>query len=403
MSVKSSTWHRESHGLYDYESSNITNKKIKVTSDTFLLLTSDKLLSVQKNTEIEVTSESKFLTAFSRNGSGFTIDVNKYAFQGKGYPFEHTWLVLKNIKGSNGYALSEGDIIRLGKVQLKIKEIKGPRKSKVTKPVIHSKNIFSGGIGGVHKLKPDLASPLQVKILDGSNEIYSCRICLTEDSSKENPLITPCTCSGSMGWVHLECLQRWLSSKVATRDHNNSTSYSWKSLECELCKFKFPDRIQLKNNVYELLSVKKPENNYIVLESMNQGGNTTKTINVISFQDKKNIRLGRGHDSDIRLPDISVSRNHANIKLTSGGLFLDDVSSKFGTLVRIKKPILMDPGSKIQIQSGRTLMQIGVKKPFSFFSCLGVCNRHRDSDEDISRHIRDVTEESISQQVDHST
>ena len=61
----------------------------------------------------------------------------------------------------------------------------------------------------------------------------------------------------------------------------------------------------------------------------------------------------------------------------------------------------MNPGTKIALQSGRTLMEISIKKPFSFFGCLGSCNRDRDSDEDI-RSIRDATEESISQQLDHS-
>mmetsp|Transcript_2321 Transcript_2321/g.3496 ORF Transcript_2321/g.3496 Transcript_2321/m.3496 type:complete len:128 (+) Transcript_2321:490-873(+) len=38
-----------------------------------------------------------------------------------------------------------------------------------------------------------------------------CRICFSEDANpKEDPLISPCSCSGSMKWVHLKCLQKWL-------------------------------------------------------------------------------------------------------------------------------------------------------------------------------------------------
>lgn len=33
-----------------------------------------------------------------------------------------------------------------------------------------------------------------------------CRICFEEDLGKENPLISPCNCSGSMKFVHLKCL-----------------------------------------------------------------------------------------------------------------------------------------------------------------------------------------------------
>lgn len=33
--------------------------------------------------------------------------------------------------------------------------------------------------------------------------IYSCRICLSSDCTKEDPLITPCNCSGTVQYIHL--------------------------------------------------------------------------------------------------------------------------------------------------------------------------------------------------------
>jgi len=39
-------------------------------------------------------------------------------------------------------------------------------------------------------------------------EIYTCRICL-EDENDINKLISPCRCSGSSKYVHLDCLQTW--------------------------------------------------------------------------------------------------------------------------------------------------------------------------------------------------
>ncbi|OMJ65559.1 hypothetical protein SteCoe_37992 [Stentor coeruleus] len=407
ISIKASTWHRESHGLYDYESSNISKRKLKITSESIIVQTSDKVLSIQKSAHYEQSSDTKFLLSLSKSDSNYIIEPNKSIFQEKGFNYETPWLVLKNLKGTSGYILSEGDVIRLGKVELKIKEIKGSRKNKTQKNIIKSRDIFLGGIGGHTKILNNSQLPLDIKVLHEDNdEAFQCRICLNDDNSIENPLIAPCKCTGSMGLIHLECLQRWLSSKVATRETNNSLSYSWKSLECELCKFKYPDRIQIKEKIVDLLFIKKPENNFIVLESVGPalGGqsNMSKTVNVISFQDRNIIRLGRGHDSDIRLPDISVSRDHANIKFTNAGLFLDDISSKFGTLVKIKKPILLTPNSKFSIQCGRSLLEINIKKPFNFFACLGVCNKHKNS-EDISRPIRDVTEENISQNLDHSS
>lgn len=36
-----------------------------------------------------------------------------------------------------------------------------------------------------------------------------CRICLTEEEESENPLLTPCKCAGSMGFIHHQCLKQW--------------------------------------------------------------------------------------------------------------------------------------------------------------------------------------------------
>lgn len=314
--------------------------------------------------------------------------------------YENVWLVMrKKIKDTLGYSLSEGDVIRLGKAQLKVKEIKGPRKNKISKALPLSKHIYQGGLGGFinESLEPD--DPQIVNTFESDDEGNQCRICLMEENTEENPLIKPCKCSGSMGLIHIECLQRWFSTKVATREYNNATSYSWKSLKCELCRFDYPEKLSVRDEVFDLLLMKKPENNYITLESASSQNNESRSINIISFQDKKNIRLGRGHDSDIRLSDISVSRNHANIHLTNTGLYLADVNSKFGTLVRIKRPVSLTLGFKFSVQCGRTLIEISVKKPFRLFSCFGGCGKKKNSDDENSRTIRDITEESFSNQV----
>ena len=41
-----------------------------------------------------------------------------------------------------------------------------------------------------------------------------CRICF--DSTNE-PLISPCKCTGSMQWVHRTCLQKWINIKKDTK------------------------------------------------------------------------------------------------------------------------------------------------------------------------------------------
>ena len=71
------------------------------------------------------------------------------------------------------------------------------------------------------------------------------------------------------------------------------------------------------------------------------------------------IRLGRGHDADVRVTDISVSRLHAVIKKTNKGYFyIEDNSSKFGTLALVKNPVMLSFNEPNYLQAGRTMLEI---------------------------------------------
>ena len=50
---------------------------------------------------------------------------------------------------------------------------------------------------------------------------------------------------------------------------------------------------------------------------------------------KNEFKLGRGHESEVRINDISVSRCHAMLHFSNGAFFVEDNSSKFGTLVKV--------------------------------------------------------------------
>lgn len=65
--------------------------------------------------------------------------------------------------------------------------------------------------------------------------------------------------------------------------------------------------------------------------------------------------MGRGHQCEIRLQDISVSRMHSEIKFENGEFYLTDQNSKFGTLVRLDHPIELH--KKLKIQAGRSLYE----------------------------------------------
>jgi pSer/pThr/pTyr-binding forkhead associated (FHA) protein len=81
--------------------------------------------------------------------------------------------------------------------------------------------------------------------------------------------------------------------------------------------------------------------------------------------------MGRGHESDLRINDISVSRLHALIKYKDGRFLLEDNTSKFGTLVLIKKRTPLIPGFNKAVQIGRTVVNFSVKSLANYSSKSG--------------------------------
>jgi pSer/pThr/pTyr-binding forkhead associated (FHA) protein len=65
--------------------------------------------------------------------------------------------------------------------------------------------------------------------------------------------------------------------------------------------------------------------------------------------------LGRGHESDLRISDISVSRAHARIFYEDDSYYIEDLASKFGTLMLATDPIVLENENKV-LQIGRTLV-----------------------------------------------
>ncbi|XP_061743362.1 LOW QUALITY PROTEIN: E3 ubiquitin-protein ligase MARCH7 [Nerophis ophidion] len=66
-----------------------------------------------------------------------------------------------------------------------------------------------------------------------------CRICQMGEESSSNPLIQPCCCTGSLQYVHQECIKRWLCSKIGSGTNLEAIK------NCELCKEKL--RLNIDN------------------------------------------------------------------------------------------------------------------------------------------------------------
>ena len=321
------------------------------------------------------------------------------------------WFLLKpgktDIK-SNKYKLNPGDILKIGRITLRIRDIYFSNK-KDTSSLLNESNCTNINIKEMNTLKTE-GEPLnnntninpsktnkpnnnsdpkekikntgKAKNLKKESNIFTklekktsvCRICYIEEEDKDNPLVQPCICSGSMKFIHLSCLKHWISTRSCVKiDTTEKCSvYIIKAVECELCKTKFPDIIKHEGKLYALLDFSKEYENYLTLESLTLDKHRNKFIYVVSLKDKK-IKIGRGHESDALLSDISVSRVHCFFVTENKKVFLEDNNSKFGSLILIQYPnIKIMDGIPLYFQVGRTYIDCRIKRPFKLFNCCDV-------------------------------
>lgn len=75
---------------------------------------------------------------------------------------------------------------------------------------------------------------------DSASQTSSCRICFNTQYT-ENSLIAPCSCKGSIAYVHQECLERWLNLK--------------NSVSCDLCFYEFNVKMEPRYKMLESIPV----------------------------------------------------------------------------------------------------------------------------------------------------
>ena len=98
---------------------------------------------------------------------------------------------------------------------------------------------------------------------------------------------------------------------------------------------------------------------------------------ILNFLNKTTLILGRNIKCDIKMTDNSISNFHASIKYKDGSVYLNDLNSRYGTHISLKKalhfPIMSD--GYVGLQWGNSFLCIQSKldivnsicKCFSFF------------------------------------
>lgn len=133
--------------------------------------------------------------------------------------------------------MKEGDIIKVGRVRFRVKEMCADAENRPVKKRMSdgsSKNVFVS-----------LPPPQEGIECEGQKVQPICRICLMEGAEEGNPLVNPCSCSGTMKYVHITCLQQWLKSRFHIKNTAVAFTIAWKTLDCELCSKAFPSKHNL--------------------------------------------------------------------------------------------------------------------------------------------------------------
>jgi len=338
VQVAAKTWKHEKLNLFDFEagSETLQTTSFTIQGSATCVQSGETIWSV----EGAVPSKSKPLLKCRQRDGAVEIDAVSSASNSR-----KPWMVVQDLPGGH-QALVEGDIIMLGRATLQVCQI----------------------VTGVHEMvAPDVLGD-GVGFCEDSGDNYQCRICLMDGCSLQDPFVAPCRCRGSVEKVHLSCLRQWTKTRLNFPACDTVDSFVYQTPICEMCKADYPAFIRQSDEsctplVDNLPSIAPP---YVVLQSIAKSSKHHAQEQRVSYhansfaQQDKILKIGRGHECSVRLDEVSMSRWHASIKFSNGQFFIEDHNSKFGTLLALQQPLLLQADTPISVKVGRTILSFAV-------------------------------------------
>eukprot|EP00826_Nyctotherus_ovalis_P054625 TRINITY_DN7168_c0_g1_i6.p1 TRINITY_DN7168_c0_g1~~TRINITY_DN7168_c0_g1_i6.p1 ORF type:complete len:376 (-),score=76.46 TRINITY_DN7168_c0_g1_i6:101-1228(-) len=333
--IKLSTCTNSPRGLFDYGVDTGLPSEVRV---------SDECQIVRRGTHIETPRLHTSSSAAIEKLVNVEIHSKHYwlssPFRGLASSRDSCVWVLANNWEERGKELSEGDVIRLGMCSFAVKKLVCGKKSEEEKCLIAAVEEFSDA---------------EVK----------CRICLRSENTEEEQIVcSPCKCLGSVRYVHLNCLRRWLKNQLIERENEYFHSYSWQELNCDICHAPYPNTIQCPDGKeVAICDMQMPESDYMILETVSElNGHDYQSTYIVQLDKKNVLKIGQGCDNEIKLKDSSISKCHAELRVENSRVYLADRTSKFGTYILLKAPMRVEPERPFKVLVGQTLMTLHAKK-----------------------------------------
>jgi len=338
LQMVSNTWARDSHNLFDFEADQQHTQTFTVLKSMECVRKGDNVEMLSSCTSLPLGSDP-LLRLVQKDGD---LWVDKAALPQSSS--KKPWLVVRDMP-PGGHRLSENDVIKLGRFRLRVHQL-----------------VASANDGTQPELRfSDSGSARCQNSSQGKLHSTMCRICLMEEDDDDDPLIAPCACKGTIEYIHLGCLRHWIRDRL---NWSNASvgSYFYQALPCELCQAIYPTYVTVGGEQTPLVEAPGTQPPFIVLENMERDSrqHAKRGLHIISLAEKA-VKLGRSHECQVKIADVSISRCHATIRFDDERFFLEDNNSRFGTLVAMREARRLESGRTVSIQMGRTVLSLCVQ------------------------------------------
>jgi hypothetical protein len=385
LSISTSTWSRDSHDLFDYETSQTHGQHFRLAGRAMSLYRKgNDVLALPESASAPQSSEYLLSVRLDKVSGVYRV------IQKEGVASKKVWSVIR-ANAPEGVVLREGLIIKLGRFKLRIRQIclKSDETDDKTScssyesPTVKPRNsdLRAHNVPDL-RIGPKTFSPsFDLKDCGDDPNIrhLQCRICLCDGPGEDDPLICPCECTGSIRYVHSSCLGHWLKGRLGVDNYNGSVFF-FRPMACELCHCVYPSYFESNGTLIPLASLPETRVPFIVFENLcgvapvpawnSDSSNTFPSgLHVVQLDtNRRVVKIGRGHECQMRISDVSISRLHALIRFSEDSrVYLEDQQSKFGTLVDgdVHKDdgLSLSVGDSLTLQSGRTLISLSVGVP----------------------------------------
>ena len=336
---------------------NGTNEKIDIIS------------KVNLSKVLQLYSKAKIILYIKYNelSNSFSL-FNSYKFQKikNLYKAENCDRIWKLFNRDDLYEINEEDIIKIGHLRLKFDKI-----------------FFENNINNEYNNNNNDSSISSEKNINNNNNIifntepnetHYCRICYQKEINKNDPLICPCKCYGSMKFVHLSCLKNNINLKIHKKHDKYYDMYLYQNYNCEICLATFPKYLIIKNKKINLLDIDISNyKNYAFCDLIQYDEKNDYIFHigylVLRLENNFPIKIGRKKENDVIFNDLSISGNHCELMCKDSILYLKDLGSKYGTMKYIQNEYEINIGDAVNLISNKYKFEFKlIKKECIFFN-----------------------------------